>query len=309
MSRKLVVGFLVVTLAVVLGVGTAIAKDKYIVGSDIPWAPFEMETPAGEFFGFDIDAIRAIAVVAGFDLEIQKIAFDVIIESVKSGKADLGVSGFTITAEREAAVDFSNPYYLSNQAVVIRKDSGLNVVTALIGKGPNKAVGAQNGTTGFGWVEDQLQANGVDVQLKGYDTYPMAILDLINKRIDAVIQDEPASQASLSAYPNDLTIAGILNTYEYFGFLVVDKDPKGILPRINAALVTLGLQVVERAGGVKELVVTPGSTWANLLKAYFGPTNEKIEAAWLKCKNLLLNAKSAEDVAEFARCLAQEATK
>jgi hypothetical protein len=74
-------------------------------------------------------------------------------------------------------------------------------------------------------------------------------------------------------------------------------------------LVTLGLQVVERAGGVKELVVTPGSTWANLLKAYFGPTNEKIEAAWLKCKNLLLNAKSAEDVAEFARCLAQEATK
>lgn len=309
MSRKLLVGLVVLTLAVLSTAGLASAKDKYIVGSDIPWAPFEMETPGGEFFGFDIDAIRAIAVVAGFEVEIQKIAFDAIIESVKSGKADLGVSGFTITEEREQVIDFSNPYYLSNQAVVIRKDSGLNLVTALIGKGSNKAVGAQNGTTGYAWVEDNLQKAGISVDLKGYETYPMAILDLVNKRIDAVIQDEPASQSSLASYPDILTIAGILNTYEYFGFLVADKDPKGILPKVNAAMTTLGLQVVERAGGVKELVVTPGSAWADLLKAYFGPTNEKIEAAWLKCKNLLLNAKSLEDVKEFARCLAQEATK
>jgi len=300
---------LVVMLASFAGVVTGMARDKYTVGSDIPWAPFEMETTDGVFFGFDIDAIRAIAVVGGFDLDIQKTAFDAIIMSVKSGLLDMGVSGFTITSDRAAVVDFSNPYILSQQAVVIRKDSGLNVISALTGKGPNKAVGAQNGTTGFGWVEDNLVNAGVAVQLKGYDTYPLAILDLVNKRIDAVIQDEPATMASLAAYPNDLMIAGIINTNEYFGFLVAKGDPKGILPKVNAAMVTLGLKVTTLPGGVQELTITPGSPWDNLYKAYFASTPEKVTAAFMQCRGLLLNAKTLDDVAAYASALATEATK
>jgi len=308
MSRKLLVVLMVVMLAGLVGAGTAIAKDTYKVGSDIPWAPFEMETTDGKYFGFDIDTMRAIAVVAGFDIVIEKTAFDSIIMSVKSGILDMGVSGFTIYAEREAVVDFSNPYYLSQQAIVIRKDSGLNAITALIGKGPTKAVGAQDGTTGFSWVQDLVSA-GVPVEAKGYSTYPLAILDLINKRIDAVVQDEPASLASLAAYPNDIVVAGIINTNEYFGFLVADKDPKGILPKINAAMVTLGLKVTDQPGGLKELTITPGSAWDNLYKAYFASTPEKVTAAFMKYGNLLLNAKTLEDVAAYASALAAEATK
>lgn len=304
MQRKYVIGLIVLAMVVLLGSGLAAAKDKYIVASDIPWDPFEMVTAGGEYFGFDLDVMRAIAIVADFEIEIRNIAFDVIIDTVKAGKADIGASGFTITAEREESIDFSEPYYLSNQAVVIRQDSGLNIVTALM-----KVVGAQNGTTGYYWVEDNLQAAGIAVELKGYETYPMAILDLVNKRIDAVIQDEPASKASLSAYPDVLTIAGIINTYEYFGFLVPEGDPEGLLPKINAAVVELGLQVVEGAGGMKELVVADGSAWDNLLKAYFGPPSDKIEAAWLKCKDLLLQAEDLADIETFAERLAEEATK
>jgi len=293
----------VVILAVglLLGLG-AVAQETYIVASDIPWAPFEMVNEAGEFLGFDLDLMRAIAHVAGFQIEIKNIAFDAIIENVRTGRADIGASGFTITAERERVVDFSIPYFLSNQAVLVRKDSGLNIVTALAGLGPNKAVGAQNGTTGFYWVEDNLQAAGIDIELKGYETYPAAILDLVNGRVDAVIQDEPASMASIAAYPDVLTVAGIINTNEYFGFLVAEGDPHGLLPRFNQALNELGLTVRELPGGIQELVIEEGSFIDGLMDIYFGPDLDEVTAAWGKCKDLLL----AGDLTGYIQCMKAE---
>ncbi|RLE40840.1 basic amino acid ABC transporter substrate-binding protein [Candidatus Acetothermia bacterium] len=307
--KKFLVGLLLLAVVGLVFGGMAIAKDKYVVASDIPWDPFEMVTADGQYFGFDLDVMRAIAVVEGFDIQIQNIAFDSIIPAVKAGKADIGASGFSITEERAKAVTFSNPYYLSNQAVVIRKDSGLNIVTALAGKGPTKAIGAQNGTTGFDWIKDNLIDNGFPVKQKGYETYPMAILDLVNGRVDAVIQDQPASRASLAAYPTKLTIAGIINTYEYFGFLVAKDDPKGILPKLNEGMEKLGLTARKNPTGKYDLTVVPGSVWDNLMKAYFGPSSDKIEAAWLKTKDLLLNAQTLADVEKFAAAFAEEANK
>ena len=302
--HRAITGIVVLTMMVLVATGgLVVAQDKYIVAADIPWAPFEMVTNKGEFFGFDLDAIRMIAIVAGFEVEILNTGFDVIIQNVITGKADLGVSGFTITAERAKTIDYSNPYYLSNQAVVIRKDSGLNIITAMAGLGPKKAIGAQNGSTGFYFLEDELQGAGLDIEVKGYEFYPTAILDLVRGRLDAVLQDEPASQSSISAYPDLLMIAGIVNTYEYFGFLVAPGDPQGLLPRINDAVSELGLKVVEAPGGAQMLVVTPGSPWDDLLKAYFGPTNDELEAAWLACKDLLLVDK---DVDAFAKAMADE---
>ncbi len=310
MRKKLVVGLLLVgVIGLLIGGGLAAAANKYIVGSDIPWDPFEMVTANGQYFGFDLDVMRAIAILEGYQIEIKNIAFDSIIPAVKAGKVDIGASGFTITADRAKTVDFSQPYYLSNQAVVIRKDSGLNIVTALAGYGPTKAIGAQNGTTGFDWITNNLIKKGIKVQAKGYETYPMAILDLVNGRVDAVIQDAPASRASLAAYPTKLTIAGIINTYEYFGFLVAKGDPHGLLPKINDGMTKLGLTVRKNPTGKYDLTVTPGSAWDNLMRAYFGPSSAKIEAAWLKTKDLLFSAKNLQDIEKFAQAFATEANK
>ncbi len=294
------VAVVAVLLALFSAVGV-VAQETYVVASDIPWAPFEMVTDGGEFFGFDLDLIRAVAITAGFEVEIQNIAFAAIIETVRTGRADIGASGFTINPEREANIDFSNPYYLSNQAVVIQKGSDLNIVTALAGFGPNGAVGAQDGTTGLWWVE-ALQESGVSVDLRGYETYPAAILDLVNGRIDAVVQDEPASASSTSSYPDLLAVAGIINTNEYFGFLVREGDPEGLLPRINAALETLGLTILDGPGGMQELVVEEGSVIDDLLAIYFGPATEDITAAWVECKALILGG----DLEGFLDCMKQQ---
>jgi len=105
-----------------------------------------------------------------------------------------------------------------------------------------------------------------------------------------VVQDEAPSQQAVEAYVGQLTIAGIIKTYEEFGFLVVKGDPKGLLPKINAGMAKL------QASGA----------WDNLVAAYFGPSLEKIEAAWEASIAILLQEKN---VVKFAQNLAALATK
>ena len=254
-KRKVGLVFAVVVLIAVLLVGGVISpaaeKKVYIVASDISWPPFEWKDEAGNYVGFDLDVMRAIAKLQGYEIEIKDVAFDSIIPGVVAGKYDIGASGFTITAKREEVIDFSGPYYSSDQAVLIRKDSGLNIMTAL---SEGHTVGAQRGTTGAGWIKDNLIEKGVKVELKLYETYPMAVLDLINKNIDAVIQDEPASRASATKEKKRIEIAGIIVTGEEFGFLVKEGDPYGLLPKMNEGMLKL------RASG----------EWDKLMAKYFG---------------------------------------
>lgn len=278
--RQLVVGLLVLGVLGLTGVGA----ERFIVGTDAAWPPFEWVSAKGHKLGFDLDVMRMIAVLEGYEIEIQDIAFDAIIPAVIAGKVDIGASGFTITAARAQVVDFSSPYWVSDQTVVVRADSGLNVVTALL---PGRRVGAQRGTTGAFWVEDNLIAQGVAVELVLYETYPEAILDLLAGRLDAVIQDQAPSEQAVQQYAGQLSIAGIIKTYEEFGFLVAKGDPKGILPRIER-----GLKTLKETGA-----------WDNLVAAYFGTPLEAVEAAWEACIDLLLVGK---DPVAYAACLAQK---
>jgi len=253
-KRKVGLVFAVVVfIALVLGgsvISPAAEKKEYVVASDISWPPFEWKDEAGNYVGFDLDVMREIAKLEGYKIEIKDVAFDSIIPGVKAGKYDIGASGFTITAKREEVIDFSEPYWKSDQAVLIRKDSGLNVITAL---SAGRKVGAQRGTTGADWIKSNLIEKGVKVELKLYETYPLAVLDLVNKNIDAVLQDEPASRASV-AKEKAIEIAGIIVTGEEFGFLVKDGDPYGLLSKINE--------------GMKKLHTS--GEWDRLVAKYFG---------------------------------------
>ena len=251
----------------------------YTVASDTTWPPFEWADAAGNLFGFDLDAMRCIAIVEGFEVEILSYDWDIIFDDVGIGRVDIGASGATITAERELKVDFSDPYWTSDQAVLVRADSGLNIITAL---SRGYTVGAQIETTGAGIIED-LIAEGVSVILYEYPLYPLAVLDLINGNIQAVIQDEPASRAS-AAVEDEIMVVGVIETGEQFGFFVADGDPEGLLPKINS--------------GIKKLQAS--GAWDNLIKAYMGTDQAAVEAAWLASAHLL----QAGDVDGFAQSLA-----
>lgn len=278
--RRLLFGVLALGVVGLMGAGA----EKFIVGTDAAWPPFEWVSAKGQMLGFDLDVMRMIAVLEGYEIEIQDIAFDSIIPAVIAGKVDIGASGFTITAERALVVDFSSAYWVSDQTVLVRADSGLNLVTALL---PGRRVGAQRGTTGALWVEDNLLAKGVAVTLVLYETYPEAIMDLLAGRLDAVIQDQAPSEQAARQYPGQLLIAGVIKTYEEFGFLVAKGDPKSILPRIER-----GLRALKESGA-----------WDDLVAAYFGNPLEVVEAAWEACIGILMVDK---DPVRYAACLAQK---
>ncbi|MEN6369979.1 MAG: transporter substrate-binding domain-containing protein [Thermotogota bacterium] len=283
MKRSLLVLGLLAVLAGACAVSVAAAT--FTIASDTTWPPFEWAGADGQLYGFDLDVMRLVAILEGYDVNIISYSWDIIFDDVGIGRVDIGASGATITAERELKVDFSAPYWTSNQAVVVKADSGLNIATAL---SSGKKIGAQVGTTGAKWVQEQLIDKGIKVELKEYTLYPLAVLDLLNGNVDAVIQDEPASRASVAADAR-LAITGVIETGEQFGFFVANGDPKGLLPKIND-----GLQKLKAS-----------TAWDNLITAYMGGAElAKIEAAWKAAASFL----TAKDVVGFAKTLAAGVT-
>ncbi len=275
---------LAVAAALLLG-GLALGQEKYVVLSDIAWAPFEWVSTKGAYLGFDLDVMRAIAVLEGYEIEIRDTPFDSIIPAIVAGKGDIGASGFTITEERAQVVTFSQPYWFADQAAVVRAGSGLDL-EKLAARG--RIVGAQRGTTGAIWVEDNWVPLGVT--LVEYETYPEALLDLLAGRVDAVVADVDPSKMAVAQYAGKVELGGIIVTGEEYGFVVRKGDPKGLLPRLHRGMAKL-----------KEL-----GAWDLLIEAYFGPALSAIEAAWEKCIPILLVER---DPLRYAQCLVAELRK
>src|SRR3954471_15165578 len=130
------------------GGGTSSASggggEPLTVGSDIPYPPFEQGKP-GNYTGFDIELMEAIAAKIGRTPEFQDTSFETIFRDVAQGKFEAVISAATITEEREKAVAFSDPYYLSEQAILVKEGSDITGLEDLSGK----TVGAQQGTTGL----------------------------------------------------------------------------------------------------------------------------------------------------------------
>ncbi len=102
------------------GSGEGAAKEALTVGSDIPYPPFE-QGKAPNYEGFDVDLMEAIGENIGREVEFEDTSFDTIFRDLAQGKFDAVASATTITDEREKTVDFTNPYYLSEQAILVKE--------------------------------------------------------------------------------------------------------------------------------------------------------------------------------------------
>jgi len=122
------------------------------VGSDIPFPPFEQGDPP-DYEGFDIDLINAIADKMGLETSIQDKPFNLLL-SGGGGQIDMAIAATTITAERAKKVDFTDPYFNASQGLLVPTGSDIQSVDDLSGK----IVGAQDGTTGETYANDQTDA-------------------------------------------------------------------------------------------------------------------------------------------------------
>lgn len=198
------------------------------VGTDTPYPPFEIGQPPN-VSGFDIDLLNAIAEEMGLTAEYTDTSFDTIFGDVQSGKFDVAAAASTITPGRERAVDFSDPYYESQQSLVVLPDSDIASVDDLSGV----IVGAQDGTTGETYANDETEAS----EVRGFPEGPDALAALKTGQVEAVIIDLPVAIDALNKQ-GGFEIAEEIPTGEFYGY-AVGPDAPNLLAGINDALAKL----------------------------------------------------------------------
>lgn len=195
------------------------------VGSDVPYPPFEQGKP-GNYTGFDVELMEAIAEKIGRTAEFQDTSFDTIFRDLAQGRFEAVASATTITDEREETVDFTNPYYFSEQAILVKEGSDIDSVEGLAGG----TVGVQQGTTGEEFVEEKGNVG----ELRPYPQGPDAVNALKSGVLDAVVLDIPVAENAVEA-GGGIEISAAIPTEEEYGF-VVSQGETELLEEMNEAL-------------------------------------------------------------------------
>lgn len=200
-------------------------KGTLLVGSDIPYEPFEFGR-APNYQGFDVDIVNEIAKRLDLKAKFQKTPFDPIFRNLAQGRFDMVASASTITPERQKTVDFSDPYFPADQSLTVKAGSDITSVEDLAGK----RVGAQLGTTGADYAKKNTDAETV----RTYDLVDDAFNALNAGQIDGAIVDFPVAK-SATEEKKGLELVATIPTGEVYG-LGFKKDRDALRQAVNKAL-------------------------------------------------------------------------
>lgn len=217
-------------------------SDYLILGTSPTFMPFEyiVGEDGDEIVGFDIEIAKKIANDLGRELKIEVLNFEELIPSLEVGIIDMAICTMTITKERSEHVDFSVPYYADSQIIIVRADdksfaepteaTGLTLTLTKEDIGENKKLAARTGTTGS--VAANLMAAGNKVL--EMPSCKLIILELLDKKVDAVVVDHSVAKAFLNEYDN-LKILPIEFEIEHYGVAVTKGNTK-LLSSINTTI-------------------------------------------------------------------------
>ncbi|WP_249678274.1 transporter substrate-binding domain-containing protein [Pseudomonas abieticivorans] len=165
----------------------AVKRGTLRVGMDPTYMPFEMTNKRGEIIGFEVDLLKAMAKTMGVKLELVSTSLDGIIPALMTDKFDLIGSGLTVTQERNLRINFSDPFIVVGQTLLIRKELADKVKTYKDLNTADYRITSKVGTTGE-FVARKLIAKA---QYHGYDNEQEAVMDVVNGKADAFIYDSP----------------------------------------------------------------------------------------------------------------------
>jgi polar amino acid transport system substrate-binding protein len=196
-----------------------------IVGSDIPFPPFEQGDPP-LYEGFDIDLINEVADRLNLQTQIEDAPFDLLLQG-GGGQFDLAIAATTITPARENRVDFSDPYFLASQGLLVRADSDVASFEDLEGK----IVGSQDGTTGETYANESSRAS----EVRGFPEIDDAYNALLSEQVDAVINDLPSVQDQADNSGGRLEVVADVETDEEYG-VIFPQGADALREAVNGAI-------------------------------------------------------------------------
>ena len=214
---------------------------KFTVVTNCPFGMYEYIGDDGKIYGIDIELAGLFAQENNLELVVKNIDFDAIFTQVDSGYADAGMAGITVTEDRQKVYDFSDTYCKASQKLIVKNDNndfdGMTDATAVenvLKALSSKKIGYQTGTTGGMYINGD-EAFGFDgfsnIEGKGYDTAVLAVEDMFNGNLYAVVVDEGPANA-IAKEKSGVKVIDVKLTDEEYAF-VMKKGNKTLQDKFN----------------------------------------------------------------------------
>ncbi len=259
MAKTLTVALVVIMLVIGFGVGLVsspfllaqnssttdsiwenIQKTKVIkVGTDATWPPYEQRNNVTNAIeGFEVDIANACAAKLGLTIQWNDVGFDTIILSVQNGQYDMGVSGFSVTAERLDQVSFTLPHSTTEgQIVMLQSTMAAKNITTLSSLADFKAKGITVGVQSGNVQQTQLQDAGVEIRTWQDSASPF--LDMIsgNPSVQAVYAETPVTTNWIAQFQSQGLPASAVYRHPFFPVaFAVAKNSHTLLDKMDGAL-------------------------------------------------------------------------
>jgi polar amino acid transport system substrate-binding protein len=193
--KKLLVVALTLVAMLVVGVAVSASEKKVTIGSNSENPPW-VYNDNGVMKGFEVDIAEEFGKRAGYKIEYKSAPFSSVLTGVQSGQWDIGMSSIWIKEERAKMMDFADPYYDSGIGLVTKKAGGIAKFADMKGK----IFGCDTGSMNEQWLIKAQDEYG-PYEVKSYDYWADAILDLESGRTDGVVVDGPIGLYYIMQHP------------------------------------------------------------------------------------------------------------
>ena len=210
------------------GQGDSQQGGKLVAAMELAYPPFETKDNDGNPTGVSVDIAKAIGDYLGCEVEIVDTAWDGLIPSLQTGKADFVISSMTITEKREEEVSFSIPYANAYLAILANKGSGIESIDDL--NMPGKKVAVKTGSTGFFYAEENLP----EAEVIGLPDESACVTEVAQGKADGFLYDQLTIYRNNKNNPDTTSAVFIpFQDVEHWG-IAVNKENTGLLEKINA---------------------------------------------------------------------------
>jgi His/Glu/Gln/Arg/opine family amino acid ABC transporter permease subunit len=232
------------------------------VGTEGVYPPYSFHDArqGGQLAGYDVDVARAVGEKLGVRVEFVETSWDSMFAALEANRFDIVANEVTITDERNAKYDLSQPYSIAEGVIVTRADD--NSVKSLADLKGKRA--AQNPTSNWATV-----ARDAGAQIESVDGFAQAISVLNDGRVDVVVNDSLSVLAYRAERPDaPIKVAGTTGERSEQAFAA--RKDSGLLPELNKAVEEVRAEGTLTAISKKYLDIdlskaAPRSTWQLIL--------------------------------------------
>ena len=210
------------------------AKGTLVIGTSADYPPYEFHKEIDgkdQIVGFDIEIAKEFAKDLGVELEIKDMAFDGLLVALQADKVDMIFAGMTPTDERKQNADFSDIYFTATHRFILR--SGDETAITKIEDLKEKKIGVQKGSI----QADIAKANFEEADIKSLDKVPDLVLDLKNKKVDAILVESTVADIQAQKNPG-IAVANKLEVKDPDGgcAIAMKKNSPELLAEVNKTL-------------------------------------------------------------------------